>query len=325
MIPAGATVKYALLWYGGAIFMKPGDNGATGDYTADIGGALDTASDVQGNGITLLRWCDEVRAVRFEHAAGAESVDGGLGDADLAGGLSAALRHLDQRQGIGMGQSHRCHRRIRVSANGSVDHHRQSARASRSERQRRHQQRRQSRGQHQLQLVLGRGGVVAHGHLRAGGRAAEEPGAHGRRLGARLGLPLLPLGQVGAAQGAHRSRAHPSRRQVLRVHAVGRAGGRGAAVEPDVHVRLRRLVHAGALGPVAELVLLVDVRRSAGVRVGPDASRQDATGPGTRRRARSPPASSATTGRCFNRARSTPSSPTCTKGRRRRRPTRRCR
>ena len=52
-IPAGATVKYAFLWYGGAIFMKPGDNGATGDYTADIGGALDSASDVQANGITF--------------------------------------------------------------------------------------------------------------------------------------------------------------------------------------------------------------------------------------------------------------------------------
>ena len=53
MIPTGATVKYAFLWYGGAIFMKPGDNGATGDYTADIGGALDSMSDVQGNGITF--------------------------------------------------------------------------------------------------------------------------------------------------------------------------------------------------------------------------------------------------------------------------------
>jgi hypothetical protein len=52
-IPAGATVRHALLWYGGAIFMKPGDNGATGDYTADVGGALDTASDVTGNGITF--------------------------------------------------------------------------------------------------------------------------------------------------------------------------------------------------------------------------------------------------------------------------------
>ena len=52
-IPAGATVKYAFLWYGGAIFMKPGDNGATGDYTADVGGALDSESDVAGNGITF--------------------------------------------------------------------------------------------------------------------------------------------------------------------------------------------------------------------------------------------------------------------------------
>ncbi|HEU5433401.1 MAG TPA: hypothetical protein VFU81_17180, partial [Thermomicrobiales bacterium] len=52
-IPAGATVKYAFLWYGGAIFMKPGDNGATGDYTADIGGTLDSLSDIQANGITF--------------------------------------------------------------------------------------------------------------------------------------------------------------------------------------------------------------------------------------------------------------------------------
>ena len=52
-IPAGATVKYALLWYGGAIFLKPGDNGAAGDYTADVGGSLDSLADVQVNGITL--------------------------------------------------------------------------------------------------------------------------------------------------------------------------------------------------------------------------------------------------------------------------------
>jgi hypothetical protein len=52
-IPSGATVKYALLWYGGAIFMKPGDGGAAGDYTADVGGALDSLADVQGNGISF--------------------------------------------------------------------------------------------------------------------------------------------------------------------------------------------------------------------------------------------------------------------------------
>ncbi|HEX6838769.1 MAG TPA: hypothetical protein VF334_19460, partial [Polyangia bacterium] len=52
-IPSGATVKYAFLWYGGAIFMKPGDNGATGDYTADIGGTLDSMTDIQANGITF--------------------------------------------------------------------------------------------------------------------------------------------------------------------------------------------------------------------------------------------------------------------------------
>jgi hypothetical protein len=52
-LPSGATVKYAFLWYGGAIFMKPGDNGAQGDYTADIGGALDSESDVAANGITF--------------------------------------------------------------------------------------------------------------------------------------------------------------------------------------------------------------------------------------------------------------------------------
>jgi hypothetical protein len=52
-IPQGATVKYAFLWYGGAIFMKPGDNGATGDYTADVGGALDGLADVKANGISF--------------------------------------------------------------------------------------------------------------------------------------------------------------------------------------------------------------------------------------------------------------------------------
>ena len=68
-IPSGATVKYALLWYGGAIFMKPGDNGATGDYTADIGGALDSQSDVQGNGITFSIGAHEVRPVRLRRRA----------------------------------------------------------------------------------------------------------------------------------------------------------------------------------------------------------------------------------------------------------------
>jgi hypothetical protein len=52
-IPAGATVKHALLWYGGATFMKPGDGGAAGDFTGDVGGALDSAADVQANGITF--------------------------------------------------------------------------------------------------------------------------------------------------------------------------------------------------------------------------------------------------------------------------------
>jgi len=52
-IPAGATVKYAFLWYGGAIFMKPGDAGKTGDFTPDVGGNLDSLADVQANGITL--------------------------------------------------------------------------------------------------------------------------------------------------------------------------------------------------------------------------------------------------------------------------------
>jgi hypothetical protein len=52
-IPAGATVVHAFLWYGGAIFLKPGDNGATGDFTPDVGGSLDSLADVQANGITL--------------------------------------------------------------------------------------------------------------------------------------------------------------------------------------------------------------------------------------------------------------------------------
>lgn len=51
-IPAGAMVKHALLWYGGAIFMKPAAFGQ-GDYTADVGGPLDTAADVAANGITF--------------------------------------------------------------------------------------------------------------------------------------------------------------------------------------------------------------------------------------------------------------------------------
>jgi len=49
-IPVGATVHSAFLWYSGAIFMK---SGTTGDYTPDIGGALDAIADVQGNGISF--------------------------------------------------------------------------------------------------------------------------------------------------------------------------------------------------------------------------------------------------------------------------------
>jgi hypothetical protein len=52
-VPAGATVKHAFLWYGGAIFLKPGDNGAAGDFTADVGGTLDSLADVKANGITF--------------------------------------------------------------------------------------------------------------------------------------------------------------------------------------------------------------------------------------------------------------------------------
>ncbi len=51
-IPAGANVHSAVLWYTGSIFMKPHDEGE-GDYTTDVGGPLDGASDVQGNGITF--------------------------------------------------------------------------------------------------------------------------------------------------------------------------------------------------------------------------------------------------------------------------------
>lgn len=51
-IPAGATIRHAILWYTGTIFSKP-HVGGEGDYTADRGGALDDASDVAGNGITF--------------------------------------------------------------------------------------------------------------------------------------------------------------------------------------------------------------------------------------------------------------------------------
>ena len=121
----------------------------------------------------VLRRCHEIRPLRFERAAGAQSVDGGLGGADIAGRVSAAFWHLDQCKGIGMGQSNRRHRRIR-DGEWLGRYHGESARASGSERKRRHQQRRKSRGQYQLQLVLGRGGVVAHGHLRADGRAGKR-------------------------------------------------------------------------------------------------------------------------------------------------------
>jgi hypothetical protein len=52
VIPEGATVRHALLWYSGPIFMKPAANGQ-GDYTSDIGGALDDAEDIAANGITF--------------------------------------------------------------------------------------------------------------------------------------------------------------------------------------------------------------------------------------------------------------------------------
>lgn len=51
-IPAGATVRHALLFYAGIIFQKPHTNGE-GDYTTDRGGALDGIADVRGNGITF--------------------------------------------------------------------------------------------------------------------------------------------------------------------------------------------------------------------------------------------------------------------------------
>ena len=260
VIPSGATVKYALLWYGGAIFMKPGDGGAAGDYTSDVGGALDTASDVQGNGITFSVGATKYGPFDAGTRAAPNPSSLGAASRDLASRVSAALRHLDQRQGVGLGQPPRRHRRLR-GGDRLRRRDRQSAGAARSERQRRHVERRQPRRQHHVQLVLGRGGVGAPRRLRAAGGAGEEPGAHGRRLGARVGLPLLPLGQVGAAQGAHRPRADSQRRQVYSVHSVGRAGGRGAAGQPDLHLRLWRLVHTGAHGPVAELVLHVDVHR----------------------------------------------------------------
>lgn len=51
-IPAGATVHSAFLWYTGTIFMRPHSPGR-GDYTNDIGGALDELSHVENNGITF--------------------------------------------------------------------------------------------------------------------------------------------------------------------------------------------------------------------------------------------------------------------------------
>ena len=51
-IPAGATVRHAILWYTGVIFMKP-HSGGEGDYTSDLGGPLDDEADVRGNGITF--------------------------------------------------------------------------------------------------------------------------------------------------------------------------------------------------------------------------------------------------------------------------------
>ncbi len=51
-IPAGATVRHAMLWYTGIIFLKP-HNGGEGDYTPDRGGTLDDLADVQANGITF--------------------------------------------------------------------------------------------------------------------------------------------------------------------------------------------------------------------------------------------------------------------------------
>lgn len=51
-IPAGATIRHAILWYAGVIFMKP-HSGGQGDYTPDIGGPLDDANHVAGNGISF--------------------------------------------------------------------------------------------------------------------------------------------------------------------------------------------------------------------------------------------------------------------------------
>jgi hypothetical protein len=51
-IPEGATVRYAFLWVGGTIFLKPHDAGE-GDYTADLGGPLDSIEDMQSNGSTF--------------------------------------------------------------------------------------------------------------------------------------------------------------------------------------------------------------------------------------------------------------------------------
>lgn len=51
-IPAGATVRHALLWYTGVIFMRP-HSGGEGDYTSDVGGPLDDAGQVASNGITF--------------------------------------------------------------------------------------------------------------------------------------------------------------------------------------------------------------------------------------------------------------------------------
>lgn len=51
-IPAGATVHSAFLWYTGTIFMRPHTDGS-GDYTDDIGGPLDNATDVENNGISF--------------------------------------------------------------------------------------------------------------------------------------------------------------------------------------------------------------------------------------------------------------------------------
>ena len=51
-IPAGATVRHALLWYTGVAFLRPGQYGQ-GDYTPDRGGPLDTPQDIEGNGVTF--------------------------------------------------------------------------------------------------------------------------------------------------------------------------------------------------------------------------------------------------------------------------------